>query len=161
MEMVNLFSSSGRFFSPCTSEKAFQNERSNSEQESFACHCDIKSSLIHSKSTNAFKGKNVPYQKVLSTSLHSSEFNSVAYSLCKVENFNHFDDKIITSPDRDSSRTESDCFHLKQLSPAGSLMGANEQTGFSISCLLFSQSNVRSETKTYNEQPIKHSAPNS
>ncbi|KAM4785076.1 kinesin-like protein KIF16B isoform 3-T3 [Cyanocitta cristata] len=161
MEMVNLFSSSGRFFSPCTSEKAFQNERSNSEQESFACHCDIKSSLIHSKSTNAFKGKNVPYQKVLSTSLHSSEFNSVAYSLCKVENFNHFDDKIITSPDCDSSRTESDCFHLKQLSPAGSLMGANEQTGFSISCLLFSQSNVRSETKTYNEQPIKHSAPNS
>lgn len=54
----------------------------------------------------------------------------------EVENFNHFDDKIITPPDGDSSRTESDCSPLKQMSPAGSLMGANEQTGFSILCLL-------------------------
>lgn len=88
------------------------------------------------------------------TSLHSFDFNNVAYSLHKVENFNHSDDKIITSPDGDSSRTESDCSHSKQMSPAGSLMGANEQTGFSILCLLFSQSNVHSETKTYNS-PLK------
>ncbi|KAJ7407208.1 Kinesin-like protein KIF16B [Willisornis vidua] len=151
-EMLDLFSSSGRISSPFTSEKAFQNERSDSEQESFACHCDIKSSLIHSESTNTLKSKNVPYQNVLSTSLQSPDFNNVAYSLCKVENFNHFDDKIITSPDCDSSRTESDCSHSKQLSPVGSLMGANEQTGFnSISCLLFSQSNVHSETEPYKE----------
>lgn len=65
-EMLDLFSSSGRLSSPCTSEKVFQNERSNSEQESFACHCDIKSISIHSKSTNTLKSKNVPYQNVLS-----------------------------------------------------------------------------------------------
>lgn len=157
--MLDLFSSSGRLSSPCTSEKVFQNERSKSEQESFACHCDIKSSSIHSRSLNTLKSKNVPYQNVLSNSLRSSDFNNVAYSLHKVENFSHFDDKIITSPDCDSSRTESDCSHLEQMSSAGSLMGANEQTGFSLSCLLFSQSNVHSETKTYKE-PIKDSATN-
>lgn len=70
------------------------------------------------------KSKNVLYQNVLSTSLHSSDFNNVAYSLQKVENFNHIGDKIITSPDCESSRTESDCSHLKQISSAGSLMGA-------------------------------------
>ncbi|XP_051648627.1 kinesin-like protein KIF16B isoform X2 [Manacus candei] len=151
-EMLDLFSSSGRISSSFTSEKAFQNERSNLEQESFACHCDIKSSLIHSKNTNTLKSKNVSYQNVLSTSLQSPDFNNVAYSLRKVENFSHFDDKIITSPDCDSSRTESDCSHSKQLSPVGSLMGANEQTGFnSVSCLLFPQSNMHSETKTYKE----------
>lgn len=154
--MLDLFSSSGRLSSPCTSEKSFQNERSNSEQESFACHCDVKSSVIHSESTNTLKSKSVPYQNVLSTSLRSSDFNNVAYSLHKVENFNQSDDKIIASPDCDSSRTESDCSHLKQMSPAGSLMGANEQTGFSISCLFFSQSNVHSETKTFKENsPLK------
>ncbi|KAM6272590.1 kinesin-like protein KIF16B isoform 2-T2 [Spheniscus humboldti] len=148
-EMWDLFSSSGRIFSPFTSEKAFENERSNSEQESFACHCDIESSLIHSKNINTLKSKNVPYQNVLSTTLQSHDLNNVAYSLCKVENFNHFDDKIMTSQDCDSSRTEPDCFHLKQLSPVGSLMGANEQAGFnSVSCLLFSQSNVHSEIIT-------------
>lgn len=140
--MLDIFSSSRRFFFPCTSEKVFQNERSNSEQESFPCHCDIKSILIHSKSTNTLKSKNVPNQNALSTSLHSFDFNNVAYSLHKVENFNHFDDKIITSPDGDSSRTESDCSHLKQISPAGSLMGANENTGFGILCFLFSHSNI-------------------
>lgn len=70
----------------------------------------------------------------------------MAYSRHKVENFSHFDDKIITSPDCHSSGTESDCSHMQQMSSAGSLMGANEQTGFSILCLLFSLSN--SETKT-------------
>lgn len=70
----------------------------------------------------------------------------MAYSRHKVENFSHFDDKIIISPDCDSSGTESDCSHMQQMSSAASLMGANEQTGFSILCLLFSPSN--SETKT-------------
>uniref|UniRef100_A0A8C3KJA5 Kinesin family member 16B n=1 Tax=Calidris pygmaea TaxID=425635 RepID=A0A8C3KJA5_9CHAR len=156
-EMWDLFSSSGRISSPFTSEKAFENERSNSDQESFACHCDIESSLIHSKNTNTLKSKNVPYQNVLSTSLQNHDLNSVASSLCKVENFNHFDDKIMTSQDCDSSRTESDCSHLKQLSPVGSLMGANEQPGFNnISCLLFSQSNVHSEIITCEENsPFK------
>lgn len=42
MEMLDLFFSSGRLSSPCKSEKAFQNERSNSEQESFACHVTWK-----------------------------------------------------------------------------------------------------------------------
>lgn len=155
--MWDLFSSSGRIFSPVTSEKAFENERSNSERESFACYCDIESSLIHSKNINTLKSKNVPYQNVLSTTLQSHDLNNMAYSLCKVENVNHFDDKIMTSQDCDSSRTESDCFHLKQLSPVGSLMGANEQAGFnSISCLLFSQSNVHSEIITCKENsPFK------
>lgn len=151
MDMLDLFSSSGGLSSPCTSEKAFQNERSNSEQESSSCHCDFKSSLIHTRSTNILKSKNVSYQNVLSTSLHSSDFNNVAYSLHEVENSSQFDDKIINSPDCDSSRTESDCSHLKQMSPAGSLMGANEQTGFSVPYLLFPQSNVHSETKTCKE----------
>ncbi|XP_075003783.1 kinesin-like protein KIF16B isoform X5 [Calonectris borealis] len=156
-EMWDLFSSSGRISSPFTSEKAFENERSNSEQESFACRCDIESSLIHSKNINTSKSKNVPYQNVLSTSLQSHDLNNVAYLLCKVENFNHFDNKIMTSQDCDSSRTESDCSHLKQLSPVGSLMGANEQAGFnSILCLLFSQSNVHSEIITCEENsPFK------
>lgn len=83
MEMLDLFSTSGILSCPCTSEKAFQNERSNPEQESFACHCDIKSILIHSKSTNTLKSKSVPYQNVLSTFLHSSDFNNVAYSLLR------------------------------------------------------------------------------
>ncbi|XP_014821911.1 PREDICTED: kinesin-like protein KIF16B isoform X1 [Calidris pugnax] len=156
-EMWDLFSSSGRISSPFTSEKAFENEKSNSDQESFACHCDIESSLIHSKNTNTLKSKNVPYQNVLSTSLQNHDLNGVASSLCKVENFNHFDDKIMTSQDCDSSRTESDCSHLKQLSPVGSLMGANEQPGFNnISCRLFSQSNVHSEIITCEENsPFK------
>ncbi|XP_076191165.1 kinesin-like protein KIF16B isoform X1 [Aptenodytes patagonicus] len=156
-EMWDLFSSSGRIFSPFTSEKAFENERSNLEQESFACRCDIENSLIHSKNINTLKSKNVPYQNVLSTTLQSHDLNNVAYSLCEVENFSHFDDKIMTSQDCDSSRTESDCSHLKQLSPVGSLMGANEQAGFnSISCLLFSQSNVHSEIITCKENsPFK------
>ncbi|XP_054050555.1 kinesin-like protein KIF16B isoform X4 [Rissa tridactyla] len=151
-EMWDLFSSSGRISSPFTSEKALENERSNSDQESFACRCDIESSLIHSKNTNTLKSKNVPFQNVLSTSLRSHDLNNVAYSLCKVKNFNHFDNKIMTSQDCDSSRTESDCSHLKQLSPVGSLMGANEQDGFNnTSCLLFSQSNVHSEIITCKE----------
>ncbi|XP_063183931.1 kinesin-like protein KIF16B isoform X2 [Chroicocephalus ridibundus] len=151
-EMWELFSSSGRISSPFTSEKALENERSNSDQESFACRCDIESSLIHSKNTNTLKSKNVPFQNVLSTSLRSHDLNNVAYSLCKVKNFNHFDNKIMTSQDCDSSRTESDCSHLKQLSPVGSLMGANEQDGFNnTSCLLFSQSNVHSEIITCKE----------
>lgn len=156
-EMWDLFSSSGRISSPFTSEKAFENERNDSEQESFACRCDIETSLIHSKNINTLKSKNVPYQNVLSTSLQSHDLNNVAYSLCKVENFNHFDDKIITSPDCDSSRTESECSHLKQLSPVGSLMGANEQASFnSTSCLLFSQPNVHSEIITCKENsPFK------
>ncbi|XP_061317500.1 kinesin-like protein KIF16B isoform X3 [Pezoporus flaviventris] len=156
-ETWDLFSGSGRISSPFTSEKAFENERSNSEQESFACHRDTESSLIPSKNINTLKSKNVPYQNVSSTSLQSHDLNNVAYSLCKVENFHHFDDKIITSPDCDSSRTESECSHLKQLSPVGSLMGANEQAGFnSTSCLLFSQSNVHSEIITCKENsPFK------
>ncbi|XP_053917049.1 kinesin-like protein KIF16B isoform X4 [Cuculus canorus] len=151
-EMWNLFSSSGKISSPFTSEKAFENEKLISEQESFACHCDIESSLIHSKNINTLKSKNVLYQNVLSTSLQSHDLNNAAYSLCKVENSNHFDDKIITSPNSDSSRSESDCSLSQQLSPLGSLMGANEQAGFnSISCILFSQSNVHSEIITCKE----------
>jgi len=106
-EMWNLFSSSERISSAFTSENAFENERSNSEQESCACHCDIGSSLIHSKNTNTLKTKNAPYQNVLSTSLQNQDLNNVAYPLCQVENFSHFDSKVITSPNCDSSRTES------------------------------------------------------
>lgn len=151
-EMWDLFSCSGRISSPFTSEKAFENERRNSELESFACRCDTESSLIHSKNINTFESKNVPYQNVLSTSLQSHDLNNVVYSPCKVENFNHFDDKIITSPGCDSSGTESDCSHLKQLSPVGSLVGANEQVGStSVACLLSSQSHVQSEIGTGEE----------
>lgn len=155
-EMWDLFTSSGRISSSFTSEKAFENEGNNLEQENFACR-DVESSLTHSKNISTLENKSVPYQNVLSTSLRSHDLNNVAYSLCKVENFSHFDNKIAISQDFDSSRTESDCSHLKQLSPVGSLMGANEQADFnSILCLRFSQSNVHSEIITSKENsPFK------
>ncbi|XP_065595604.1 kinesin-like protein KIF16B isoform X2 [Cyrtonyx montezumae] len=145
-EMWDLFSRPGRISSPFTSEKAFENRRRNSEQESFASLYDNESSLTHSENIKSSKSKNVPYQNVLSTSLQSHDLNNVAYSLYRFGNFNHFDNKIITSRGCDNSRTECDCSRLEQLSPLGSLMRANEQTGFnSIPSLSFPLSNIHSE----------------
>lgn len=151
-EMWDLFSSSGRISSSFTSEKTFENER-NSKQEGFAPHCDTESCLMLSENTDTLRTKNIPHQNVLSTSLQSHDLNNVPHSLFKVENFNHFDDKITTSLDCDSL-TESDCSHLKQLSAAGSLMGVNEQAGFNS--ISFSQPNAYSEIMTCKEnRPFK------
>ncbi|XP_067149896.1 uncharacterized protein [Apteryx mantelli] len=155
-EMWNIFSSPGRISSPFTSEDAFENEGNNSEQESFACLCDTESSFTQSKNTSTLKRKNVPYQNVLSTSLQSHDLNNVVYSHYKVENFNHFDDKRSISWEHDSSRTESDCFHLQHLSPLGSLTCTNEQAGFnSISCHVFPQSNTALEIACKENSPFK------
>ncbi|XP_068796506.1 kinesin-like protein KIF16B isoform X2 [Struthio camelus] len=155
-EMWNVFSSPGRISSPFTSEGAFENEGNNLEQESFACLYDTESNFIQSKNINTLKRKNVPYQNVLSTSLQSHDLNNAVYSHDKVENFNHFDDKRGVSQDYDSSRSEPDCFHLHHMSPLGSLTCANEQASFnSISCLVFSQSNIDSEIACKENSPFK------
>ncbi|OXB82867.1 UNVERIFIED_CONTAM: hypothetical protein H355_010437, partial [Colinus virginianus] len=155
-EMWDLFSRPGRISSPFTSEKAFENGRRNSEQESLASLYDNESSLTHSENINTSKSNNVPYQNVLSTSLQSHDLNNVAYSLYRFGNFNHFGNKIITSRGCDSSRTECDCSCLEQLSPLGSLMRANEQADFnSIPSLSFPLSNIHSEITVKESRSFK------
>ncbi|XP_010225887.1 PREDICTED: uncharacterized protein LOC104580133 [Tinamus guttatus] len=154
-EMWRIFSSDGRISSPFTSEDAFENEGNNSEHKSFVCLYDTESNFAQTENTSPLKRKNIPYQNVLSTSLQWHGLNSVPYSHCGFANFNHFDDKISISQDHGSSRPESDCFYLQNLSPLGPSTCANGQVPFnSRSHLVFSQSNTNYEIACKENNPF-------